>query len=142
MEKTELLETPDTDDLKNPPPEPGGWSFVVPGECLKVGDAMWSDEQRARGIEVRCVYSSSTDEEQVLDEISRAGGSAGKAMPFQARLSISAIDGKKIRHVDKVFVWEALGPMGRGMVQMAWHRANTASEEASKKFAASFRVTA
>ena len=139
---TERIESPNTDDLKNPPPEPGGWSFTIPGECLKIGDPTWSDEQRAKGISVRCVYMTSSEEEQVLDEISRAGGSTAKAMPFQARRSISTIDGKKVGHLDKVMFWEAFGPMGRGMVQMAWQRANQASEEASKKFVASFRVTA
>lgn len=140
--ENQLLEVPDTNDLKNPPPEPGGWSFEIAGECLKIGDSQWSDEQRSKGITVGCVYLTSTDEEMVLDELGRAGGSPGKALAFQARRSISTIDGKKIRHVDKVFIWEALGPLGRGMCQMALQRANSPSEEAAKRFTASFRVTA
>ena len=142
MENPEVLEVPDANDLKNPPPEPAGWSFDIAGECLRPGDEQWTDAQRSKGIKVGCVYLSSTDEEQVLDELGRAGGSSGKALAFQARRSLSTIDGKKIRHDLKAFVWEALGPLGRGMCQMALQRANSPSEEAAKRFTSSFRVTA
>lgn len=138
----EQLEVPDTNDLanENPDAELPGWGFDIPGECLKVKDPQWSEKQRRDGISVRCVFLSSTDEEQVLDELARAGGSGGRAQLIQARRSLVSIDGKKIPYLEKASVWESLGPMGRGLCVVALQRALAPSEKAGKQFNDSFRV--
>lgn len=121
---------------------------------------MWSDAQREAGIWLRMVYLTSSEEEEVILEASRAG--LVLANTFQVRRSIQQMadsslvqieqaDGvvtqpapgpfKKIAVMDRRAFWEEIGGVGRSIALLAFNLANTPSEAARVIATASFRVT-
>jgi hypothetical protein len=138
-----------------------GYEIHIPGECLKPGSRLWTDEQRAGGIWLRMVYLTSSEEEEVILEAQRAGSMA-LANGIQIRRSVHEVadnaperieDGeraivrpapgpfKKIAALDRRAFWEELGGQGRTFVIYAFNQANTPSEAAREAATASFRVS-
>lgn len=131
------------DILEVPGVKPGqvtprpGWEFTIPGECLKPGSALWTPEQRERGVLARCVFLTAVEEEAVLNEVK---GNAMAIFVCQVRKSLALIDGKVVPVLERAAIWEELGPQGRGLVADAYRKANATSEEAVQEFSASFRL--
>lgn len=138
-----------------------GYEILVPGECLKVGSKLWTDEQRASGVWLRMVYLTSTEEEEVLKEAAREGTMA-VANAFQVRRSLADVapnvpetveaDGepvvrpapgswKRIPPLERRAVWEELGPQGRNFAIYAFNQANNPSEVAREAATKSFRLS-
>ena len=122
-----------------------GWTFLVPGSCLKAasgflgGTDPWSAEQRANGVVLGCNYLTSTEEEDILVELQKAGRLAtiGSA---QVKKALATIDGKPIPHMEKRNVWEALGPQGRSIAMAMFQQATNPSKEEVDAVQESFRV--
>lgn len=126
-----------------------GWDFDIPGEALKLGSKLWSDEQKQKGIKLGMMFLTSAEEEDALSEAARSGKLASAGI-IQVRRSLAKVgvfgaepgaEGwRNIAHADKIKVWEELGPKGRGMAMAAHARANAPSQEALAVAADSFRI--
>lgn len=142
-----------------------GYEILIPGECLKPGSKMWSEEQRANGIWLSLVLLTSTEEEACLGEAQRSNNFAAinyiqtrKALVAMApnvpvSVEVTAADGSsqmveqpspgpfaRVPDLEKKAFWEELGPHGRSMAVMAFNTANTPSEAARAAAMASFRL--
>ena len=117
-----------------------GYGFKIPGVCLEPGAPLWSDAQRRDGIWLEMVYLTPSEEEDAIN-VAVSNGKIGSAPFLQMRRSLWAIDGAKINHADREFVWKYLGVQGRQLAQVGFQMANTPSAEVREVMAASFRVT-
>lgn len=141
--------------------ERAGYEIYIPGECLKPGSKVWTEEQRKVGIWLKMVYLTPSEEEKALGEAQRAGNVAAVAMT-QVRVSIheqadnvpvkDEVDGEEVlrnepgpfRRVPSIELrplWAELGPQGRSFAMSAFNMANSPSDEARAAAMASFRVT-
>lgn len=128
-----------------------GYRFFLAGHLLSPASKVWTEEQRARGVFVRMVYLTASEEERCLSEGEAKGKHSGIA---QIRASVQAladvIDGedgepapgpwKTIPVLEKDPYWEALGAQGRQLAGAAFNMANAPDEGAREAMKASFRI--
>lgn len=138
-----------------------GFAILIPGECLKPDSKLWSDEQRERGVWVKGIFLSASEEEACIVDAGREGKLAAIGL-YNMRRSLHAIadpiayddpeapDGKGrgpgswslIPTLDRRAYWEDLGAQGRGVFATAYQLANSPSQAAQEVALKSFRSVA
>lgn len=128
-----------------------GYCFLILGHLLSPVARVWTEEQRNRGVFVRMVYLTASEEERCLSEGEAKGKHSGIA---QIRASVQAIGDvvtddegqpvpggwKFIPALEKDAYWEALGAQGRQLAGAAFNMANAPDEEGRQAMKNSFRV--
>lgn len=116
-----------------------GWEFLIPGELLLAGSPIWSDEDREKGITVRCVYLTLSDK-VLAARMAQAAGAPQAATIYGPILAIDEINGKKVRREDKEPIANALGT-GLDLLVDAYARATRISDAGGLAYRESFRLT-
>ena len=140
------------DETKLPPSglQRPGYSFLLRGDCLHPTSDRWSESQRKRGVFIRMVYLTGSEEERCIAEGENKGKHAGIT---QIRTAVQAfadvIDSDEgpapggwtmVPPMDRDAFWEALGPRGRQLAGSAFNRANSPEPEARQVVTDTFRV--
>ena len=138
-EAVERLELPPQNDLLRPVSGREGWTFEIPGTLVKQSHPMWTDAQKHGKITIEGVALTSSEEKRIAVAASSEPGSATLR---GVMATLYAIDGKKIDHMDRENVWEALGSRGRPLYARFYQKFYSVEDEELAAIGKTFRVSA